>query len=696
MYIGVREKTQTEPIVSVNNHFSWTKERWEGVMEFKRSFINNLGQDPLSCSYLGKEVALSWIRSREAGINPNGEIKKHYLSSEQYRKIVNENRLLVSITKPLMDTFKDMAILNSGYIVYLCDRNGIFLLQEGEMMRMLTEGLVWNESTIGTCAHSMCINLRRPIHLMGPEHYSMALVNIMASAAPIMDESGNIIATLILGQPSAVTPWGEHFLNLRSHTLGLITSVAGAVEAQMKLNKSNEKLRASYDNLRVVNSNLTTAHATLETTLSLIDEGIITIDARGTIMSLNQEGARILKLKSDEIGVRNIEEYLSTQATVMSLVGKGKNADVEETIIVGSDEQSFYINIRPVVNKYSQEVEGAILKLTYAERINALVASRSGAIASYCFENMIGENKEFKKILALAKRFARSPENILIIGESGTGKELFAQSIHNASRPQGPFMVVNCAALPRELIESELFGYEGGSFTGAERSGRPGKIELAHGGTLFLDEVGDMPLELQAILLRALEDKQVMRIGGRRYKKVDFRLIAATNKNLYKMVKENQFREDLYFRLSVLNINILPLRERRDDIELFSKFFIESYCRKLGWEIPKISEEAKRIIIGYEWPGNIRQLQNAMICAVNSAQEDLIKAENLPGYILLDTSVPKTENGKPQTLNLGKLEKNAIEAAMLQANNYVNIAAKILGISRSTLYRKLKDYEIGH
>jgi transcriptional regulator with PAS, ATPase and Fis domain len=700
MLLEVPSTNQEGHIFNTIHHFNWTKERLEGIIKFKEKFFKDAKEDPRKCPYLSKEVALSWIRSRELGINPYGDITERHLCSERHKEILNDNRLLISITKPLMDTFKDMAILTSGYIVYLCNQDGAFLLQEGEMMRMPIEGLAWTESTIGTCAHSMCMNLRGPIHLMGPEHYSLALMNIMASAAPIMDESGKIIATLILGQPLIENPWGEHFQNLRSHTLGLITSVASAVEAQLKLYKSNKKLMQSYDNLRVVNNNLTTAHVTLETTLSLIDEGIITIDGTGKIINLNQEGSRILRMQMDEIGMRNIKEFLGSQSNVMSLVAKGENVDIEEIVIVGREEQTYVINIRPVVNKHSQQVDVAILRLNHVEKVNALVASRSGAVANYAFEDMIGEDKEFKKVLTLAKRFARSLENILIIGESGTGKELFAQAIHNAHRPQGPFMVVNCAAMPRELIESELFGYEGGSFTGAERSGRPGKIELAHGGTLFLDEVGDMPLELQAVLLRTLEDKNVMRLGGRRYKKVDFRLIAATNKNLYKMVKEKQFREDLYFRLSVLNLSIPPLRERKNDIKALCEFFMEYYCQKQGREIPEISEDTWKIINEYEWPGNVRQLQNAIIYAVNTAQSDLIKPENLPSYILLENSPIKIDplNSRVQNiekmLSLEELEKAAIETALLHTNNNVDTAAEILGISRSTLYRKLKEYGI--
>jgi transcriptional regulator with PAS, ATPase and Fis domain len=696
----ILEATCTDPqknTLASHNYLSWTQERWEGILEFKRRFLQNPREDPRQCPYLSQEVANSWIRCQKLGIDPKGSIMHRQLTHDQYQKILDENQLLINITRPLINTFKNMALLTSGYIVYLCDINGVFLLQAGEMVRVKHEGVVWSENTIGTCAHSLCLQLKQPVHLMGPEHYSLHLNNIMAAAVPITNENGEIIATLILGQPLKQNPWGDYFANMRSHTLGLITALASAVEAQIKQHKTNEKLRESNINLQILNHDLQTARGTLETTLSLIDEGIITIDANGNIINLNQEGARILGLQSLE-KAPNISNYLTKQSRVMSLVQKGYNGDVEETIISGTDEQPYFINIRPVIDKITNENEGAVLKLTHIDKLNALVASRTGAVASYRFEDIIGVSKEFQKNISLAKRFAHSKENILIIGESGTGKELFAQAIHNEYRPQGPFMAVNCAAMPRELIESELFGYEGGSFTGAERKGRPGKIEMANGGTLFLDEVGDMPLELQAVLLRTLEDKQVMRIGGRSYKKVDFRLLAATNKDLYKMVQENQFREDLYFRLSVLNITLPPLRERREDIELFSKYFVETYCQKLGWNTYKIAPEAQKLINEYDWPGNVRQLQNAMIYAVNSAQDELIKVENLPNYILVDSNFKKinakNSDSLSDTLKLEELEKKAIVAALAQANNDMFDASLLLGISRSTLYRKIKAYGI--
>lgn len=685
---------------SLNNRMGMTKEAWEGLLQCKDDFVSTKLQDPRTCPFLNREIAESWIRSRQFGIDPHMDVHLPTLSPEQFAAVLEENQQLIKIINPLLETFKEMAILESGYVMYVCDKNGAFLHSEGEMTRMPTlhdskAGLVWNESTIGTNVHSLCARLRQPVQIWGPEHYCTVLQDVMVSASPILNEDGEVIATLILSQPIVDQPWSEAFQNFRSHTLGLITAVATAVEAQIKLENSNQKLKVSYNDLATV-------HDALEATLAFVDEGIITIDCSGKILHSNTEGLRILKLKSEDIGNRYIEDFLSPNSSIKTLINAGIPRDIEENIVAGNDEQAYLLFIRPIINQFSNRTELAVLRFNPIEKINSIAANRAGAIASYRFEDILGESRELKMSLNMAQRFATSEENILLLGESGTGKELFAQAIHNTHRPHGPYIAVNCAAMPRELIESELFGYEGGSFTGAERSGRPGKIELANGGTLFLDEIGDMPLELQAVLLRVLEDKQVMRIGGRRYKKVDFRLVAATNKDLYKMIQENQFREDLYFRLSVLAVNIPPLRARGNDIVILSRIFVNKYCQKQGWKTPEISQAALKHITEYKWPGNVRQLQNAMVYAVNTAQEGVIKPENLPHYIIRDTAPIKIEGTSPNSadiremLSLENLERSAIGTALLHANNCIPVAAEMLGISRSTLYRKLKEYNIEH
>jgi len=685
---------------SLNNRSGMTKEAWEGLLQCKKEYLDNKLYDLGNCPYLNQEIAASWIRSRQFGVDPNMDVHLPTLSPEQFEIVLKKNQQLINIIIPLIETFKEMAILESGYVMYVCERDGAFLHSEGEMSRMPTlhdskAGLVWNEGTIGTNVHSLCARLKQPVQIWGPEHYCTVLQDIMVSASPIMNEEGEVIASLILSQPIADQPWSESLQNFRSHTLGLITAVAAAVEAQIKLENSNQKLKESYHDLTMVND-------ALGATLSFVDEGIITIDFAGRILNSNNEGLRILKLKPEDIGNRSIDEFLDLQSDIKNLIEAGNPTDIEENILSGNEEQAYLLSIRPIMNQANNRVEMTVLRFNLIERINSLSANRAGSIASYKFEDILGESREFKMSLIMAQRFATSEENILLLGESGTGKELFAQAIHNVHRPRGPYIAVNCAAMPRELIESELFGYEGGSFTGAERNGRPGKIELANGGTLFLDEIGDMPLELQAVLLRVLEDKQVMRIGGRRYKKVDFRLVAATNKDLNKMIQEKQFREDLFFRLSVLSVNIPPLRARGSDIEMLSRVFVTKYCQKQGWKVPEISPGTMKYISEYKWPGNVRQLQNAMVYAVNTAMDDVIKPENLPHYIIRETAPIKMESidaGSTdirEMLSLENLERSAIGTALLHTNNCIPLAAEMLGISRSTLYRKLKEYNIEH
>lgn len=670
-----------------------TKETWDEIFRCKESFLNNQGMDN-RCpeGELYDELYASWERSRNIKIDPHMDLAKPHLSPAEFKDTLEKNRLLIEIIKPLFQTFANLAVLNSGFIIYLCDENGAFLAQEGEMMRVANKGLIWNEQTIGTCVHSMCKRLKEPVQLWGPEHYNTSLQNIIASAAPILDEAGEVMAVLVLSQPFE-KPWLATSQNLCAHTLALITALAIAVEALLKLNRTNKKIKESYDNLKKANEKTRALSDTLENVFSIIDEGIITVDQSGWIIHINKEGTRILKLRDNEIGKVNINNYLCNGSNLMRWIKDGKKVDVEETLCIGKEEErAFIINIRPIENEAGEIA--AVLKLTSIEKVNSLAINRSGSVASYTFADIKGEDKGIKASIALAKRFARADENILLSGESGTGKELFAQAIHNAYRPQGPFMAVNCAAIPRELIESELFGYEGGSFTGAEHSGKPGKIELANGGTLFLDEIGDLPLELQAVLLRTIEDKQVMRIGGRRYKKVDFRLITATNKDLIKMINEKQYREDLYFRLSVLTVNIPPLRSRGNDIEILCKLFIEHYCKKQGRKILRLSPDVLDKLKKYRWPGNVRQLQNTIIYAVNTAEDDYINLENLPQYILLDTDSLLDDVKGGEVLRLENLEKAAIGKALLLTNNHLLSAAETLGISRSTLYRKLKEYNL--
>lgn len=265
------------------------------------------------------------------------------------------------------------------------------------------------------------------------------------------------------------------------------------------------------------------------------------------------------------------------------------------------------------------------------QEISALNKNRSP------FASVLGNNKKFREAIKLAKDMANSNINILINGESGTGKELFARAIHMESGREGYFVPINCSAIPNELIESELFGYAPGAFTGALKEGRVGKIELSHRGTLFLDEIGDMPLNMQPKILRVIEDGEVTRVGGEKSLKVDIRVIAATNRDLEKMVEEGSFRKDLYYRLNSVIINIPPLKDRKDDISLLANRFVEDYCMEYGVNILSISPEVMEAFINHDWEGNVRELNNLierMVIMAKNNNSEIIDIDLLPDNIL--------------------------------------------------------------
>ncbi|WP_075367084.1 sigma-54 interaction domain-containing protein, partial [Desulfosporosinus metallidurans] len=303
-----------------------------------------------------------------------------------------------------------------------------------------------------------------------------------------------------------------------------------------------------------------------------------------------------------------------------------------------------------------------------------------------CFDNIIGQNSNFKRSIELARKVAMT-SSILLEGETGTGKEVFARAIHMSSRPETPFVALNCGAFSRELVVSELFGYEEGAFTGAKKSGHPGKFEQAYGGTLFLDEVGELPSDIQVMLLRVLQNREVVRIGGQNVIPIDVRIIAATNRVLFEEVKQGRFRLDLFYRLNVVNITLPSLRERVEDIPLLWDRFLETACSNTGKVVPSTTDTVRQILLNYSWPGNIRELQNAAE-RVSALATDKVTLDHLPQEILSGIGENKHENV------LRNLEKQAIKNALIKANGNKSLVAKFLGLSRPTIYRKMKEYQL--
>lgn len=320
----------------------------------------------------------------------------------------------------------------------------------------------------------------------------------------------------------------------------------------------------------------------------------------------------------------------------------------------------------------------------------------------YTFSNIIGKNEKFRKAVKLCKNISNSKISILLLGESGTGKEVIARSIHTESNREGLFIPINCSAIPYNLIESELFGYESGAFTGAEKKGKIGKIEAANKGTLFLDEIGDMPMDMQPKFLRVLEDGVITKLGGVTEIEVDVRVVAATNKNLKELIREGKFRQDLYYRLSSVVVELPELRERKDDIEVFVYHYIENFCMQYGVNIPEIPASIMNIFINYRWEGNIRELKNVIeriVIMLKSYKTNKIRPEFLPEYIYnIDTNL-EAENVNISSLDLQaaveNTEKETILLALKLSGGNITKATKLLNIPRTTLYYKLKKYNIG-
>ncbi len=444
---------------------------------------------------------------------------------------------------------------------------------------------------------------------------------------------------------------------------------------------------------REASNKLTVARNQLISIMNSIEEGIAAVDEDGRIVYINSILGDILGFKGDlPVGKKVTDVFPG--AYISELLENGTQfGNIELRIKNSTGEVHTLISGRPVV--LGEKNSGSILALKKMEDVYEVINNLTSSSRSTSFEEIVGDSREIVQLKEKALKVAAGGSNILITGESGTGKELFARAIHYSSpRSAKPFIAINCAAMPETLIESELFGYEEGSFTGAARGGRPGKFQLAHGGTIFLDEIGDMPLHLQPKLLRVLQEKTVEKIGSHKSIIVDVRLIAATNKDLEKMVDRGEFREDLYYRLNVIPLHIPPLRERPGDIRLLLTYLLRQYNSKLGKQIKGFTANTENALFSYRWRGNVRELANVIEYSVNMESSDYITVGSLPHKF---RDVESNSAVEQKTKDIRTTENDLIRDALKEFDDSVTgkrKAADALGISLSTLYRKVK--ELGH
>lgn len=454
--------------------------------------------------------------------------------------------------------------------------------------------------------------------------------------------------------------------------------------------------------------------------VNLAAEWIVVVDRDGKVLYMNESYCKFVDRDPDEVIGMDVQDVIENSR--MHLVAKTGQAEVAEIHPIKNTEM--------VANRYplfiDNELVGAVGTvmfrnaqdwLEYSKKVEPLIEElnyykkrfEKELVSKYSFSQLIGSTPSFHAAKQLAEKVSASSSAILLFGESGTGKELFAHAIHDASpRRLFPFVRVNCASIPEHLLESELFGYEEGAFTGAKRGGKKGKFEIANRGTIFLDEIGDMSLHMQSKLLRVLQEKEIERVGGNSPTTIDVRVIAATHRNLEDMVVLKEFRQDLYYRLNVIKVDIPPLRERIQDIPLIANALLKKLERKFHRHGIQISNEVFQILKTHHWPGNVRELENVIERCVNVLTGNVITPEQLPLYLYENPSnkllfnhhdqSPYIKNEMKLTKSLKELieetERNAVIQALVEANGNKIEAAKLLDISKSTFYEKVKYYHI--
>lgn len=463
----------------------------------------------------------------------------------------------------------------------------------------------------------------------------------------------------------------------------------------------------------------------LGTLMDTMSEAVTIVDSRNVVQHWNRAATTIYKIDRAEVIGTSLDEHFASES-IRLLDALQQGTSVQRVYHIPRPDSHVLINAAPI--RLEGQIIGAISieqDITELVRLNEELAHTTAHLhnlqqemsrfqaADDPFYAIKGHSASIQSAISSAKKVAQTDATVLIYGESGVGKELFAKAIHQASRRRDkPFIAINCGAIPAALFESELFGYQGGAFTGAEKKGKPGKLELAHGGTLFLDEIGELPLELQVKLLRALQERQFYRVGGTEPISVNTRIVAATNRQLEQMVFDGRFREDLYYRLNVFSLEVPPLRERREDLPELVQIFIHEYSVVHEQSVPRIASEVMQALFDYSWPGNIRQLRNVIERLSILQEQGVILPEHLPSVIRTHTSDPLPSQATPLGTTFNSViparplphalyapesassEWERIVAALERTYGNKKAAAELLGISRGTLYNKMKKHNI--
>ncbi|WP_173299135.1 sigma-54 interaction domain-containing protein [Thermanaeromonas sp. C210] len=562
-------------------------------------------------------------------------------------------------------------------VVLLADKHGIAVDLQGSIKALsklqeagITVGVDLREEVAGTNAYALALIHKKPICVIGKNHYNQHLKEWSSFCAPITSQNGKIEGLVGLWCYDLKRINQTSYVN---YLLGLVSLVANVISREWYIKEIKKELIFHKEIIR--------------TLADYITEEFLVMDCE-----------RVIKYVSSAImncfGKNVIGKKLGTlnRSELTELV-ESDSKRPKEVYLTGSPEGEIYLaKAKPIKALENNQLLGNIVVLSRMKGVQS--KNHRSYTAHFTFDDIIGNSPSLRKAVEMARAAAELNVRVLLEGESGTGKELFAQAIHNGSaRRNGPFVALNCSAVPRELFESEFFGYSEGAFTGAKKGGKPGKFELANGGTLFLDEIGTLPWDMQAKLLRTLQQNEIIRVGGNEVIPVNVRIVAATNTPLEELVVQGEFRQDLYYRLNVIVIRIPPLRERVEDIPVLFEYLVEKISRKLGKKIRRIDKDVIDVLCAYHWPGNVRELENCIERAITLARENIIRVEDLPSEVLQGKSERRsTPPGELQSLRT--LERETIVRSLARFNGNVSKASKALGISRTTLYKKMRQYDI--
>ncbi|MDR0875478.1 MAG: sigma 54-interacting transcriptional regulator [Clostridiales Family XIII bacterium] len=618
-------------------------------------------------SVIDPQIMDSWKRCQETGLDAAArEIVPKLCKKDLFTEKLSFNKNFLGIADNILDSVID-GFHESPICIYIVDADRIVLTETGNDTDEFFGSLRadFSESYAGTNCIDLALKHEQASSVVGAQHYFQQNHRYAGYASPIRDVDGRLrgaIAIFVM-----LERMGEYIISIADAS-------AKAIETGIALFRSNDTIHAQNTEKQDI--------------LDAITDGIIYLDKDLNITYTNQQFLEFTGLGDESELIGKSIHAIRMKPDISTLLRTSSLYTNIQVKLTGEDQSRKYLlSCRPIANKNDSNNELLIFTpIGEIEKMAAVLNEES----KFTFDRIIGRSLTLRKCIEKAMKAADFSARVILEGESGTGKECFAQSIHNRSiRSDEPFIAVDCGALPRELLESELFGYEEGAFTGAQKGGHVGRFEQANNGTLFLDEIGNLPLDMQAKLLRVLQENSVVRIGGHKPIHIDVQIIAATNSDLLSEVEKGRFREDLYYRLNIVHIKVPPLRDRKEDIPLLVRDYIEK--NKLKTSIRSIDSAAMEVLCKYGWPGNVRQLYNTLERMMVFAENDKITTNMLPKRVFADPG-----NLSPDILfaveidDLDTINTRYVQAVLDRLDGNITQTAETLGISRSKIYRIIK------